>query len=271
MWFLRPDAARRQSPALTPPLRVAARATRARPGQLVAALAERKHPRAGFNVGRTGHCRVRARPRLILQGVDSGRPGVQRRVNGWLAIFWVAMIPISYSLGWLKSVTYVSALSVGARLRPLVVLASRTSRGRPGTRNRTAEERSGRGKVVARWSRRRMSSPRWCRKRTNPPSPPTSRRTLCSRSSLWAAWAAEPGNRASVLSTHAPQQRNPGAGNPLASTDAPISQSSDRGSSASATSCAMPVFSTMTYSSWRSMTCSTSGEMWVGKTKKWLG
>ena len=37
-----------------------------------------------------------------------------RRVNGWLALFWVAMIPVSYELGWLKSVVYVSALSLWA-------------------------------------------------------------------------------------------------------------------------------------------------------------
>ena len=37
-----------------------------------------------------------------------------RRLNGWLTIFWVAMIPISFELGWLKSVTYVSALSLWA-------------------------------------------------------------------------------------------------------------------------------------------------------------
>ena len=37
-----------------------------------------------------------------------------RRLNGWLTLFWVAMIPISYQLGWLKSVTYVSALSLWA-------------------------------------------------------------------------------------------------------------------------------------------------------------
>ncbi len=35
-----------------------------------------------------------------------------RRVNGWLAIFWVAMIPISLMTGWVKSVVYVSALSL---------------------------------------------------------------------------------------------------------------------------------------------------------------
>ena len=37
-----------------------------------------------------------------------------RRVNGWLAVFWIAMIPVSYELGWLKSVAYVSALSLWA-------------------------------------------------------------------------------------------------------------------------------------------------------------
>jgi hypothetical protein len=37
-----------------------------------------------------------------------------RRVNGWLAIFWVGMIPLSYFEHWLSSVTYVSALSLWA-------------------------------------------------------------------------------------------------------------------------------------------------------------
>ena len=37
-----------------------------------------------------------------------------RRVNGWLTMFWLAMIPVSYELGWLKSVVYVSALSLWA-------------------------------------------------------------------------------------------------------------------------------------------------------------
>jgi hypothetical protein len=37
-----------------------------------------------------------------------------RRLNGWLTIFWVVMIPVSYQLGWLRSVTYVSALSLWA-------------------------------------------------------------------------------------------------------------------------------------------------------------
>jgi uncharacterized membrane protein len=41
-------------------------------------------------------------------------PVFMRRVNGWLTLFWVAMIPISYDLGWLKSVAFVSALSLWA-------------------------------------------------------------------------------------------------------------------------------------------------------------
>jgi uncharacterized membrane protein len=43
-----------------------------------------------------------------------GDPVFMRRVNGWLTLFWVAMIPISYDLGWLKSVAFVSALSLWA-------------------------------------------------------------------------------------------------------------------------------------------------------------
>jgi hypothetical protein len=43
-----------------------------------------------------------------------GDPVFMRRVNGWLAVFWVAMIPASYTFGWLSSVTYVSAISLWA-------------------------------------------------------------------------------------------------------------------------------------------------------------
>ncbi len=43
-----------------------------------------------------------------------GDPVFMRRVNGWLALFWVAMIQVSYEFGWLNSVTYVSALSLWA-------------------------------------------------------------------------------------------------------------------------------------------------------------
>lgn len=41
-------------------------------------------------------------------------PVFMRRLNGYLTLFWIAMIPISYFMGWLSSVTYVSALSLWA-------------------------------------------------------------------------------------------------------------------------------------------------------------
>ncbi len=49
-----------------------------------------------------------------LWALVQGDPVFMRRLNGWLTVFWVAMIPVSYERGWLKSVTYVSALSLWA-------------------------------------------------------------------------------------------------------------------------------------------------------------
>jgi hypothetical protein len=37
-----------------------------------------------------------------------------RRLNGWLTIFWIVMIPVSILTGWISSVTYVAALSLWA-------------------------------------------------------------------------------------------------------------------------------------------------------------
>ena len=37
-----------------------------------------------------------------------------RRVNGWLTVFWLLMIPISILTHWISSVTYVAALSLWA-------------------------------------------------------------------------------------------------------------------------------------------------------------
>ena len=49
-----------------------------------------------------------------LWALVQGDPVFMRRINGWLTLFWVAMIPISYAMGWLSSVVYVSALSLWA-------------------------------------------------------------------------------------------------------------------------------------------------------------
>jgi uncharacterized membrane protein len=43
-----------------------------------------------------------------------GDPVFMRRVNGWLTMFWLVMIPVSYGMHWLSSVVYVSALSLWA-------------------------------------------------------------------------------------------------------------------------------------------------------------
>ena len=43
-----------------------------------------------------------------------GDPAFMRRVNGWLTVFWVVMIPVSLITGWISSVTYIAALSLWA-------------------------------------------------------------------------------------------------------------------------------------------------------------
>lgn len=43
-----------------------------------------------------------------------GDPVFMRRINGWLTIFWIVMIPVSLVTGWVSSVVYVSALSLWA-------------------------------------------------------------------------------------------------------------------------------------------------------------
>jgi hypothetical protein len=43
-----------------------------------------------------------------------GDPVFMRRVNGWLTVFWLFMIPVSLVTGWISSVTYVAALSLWA-------------------------------------------------------------------------------------------------------------------------------------------------------------
>jgi hypothetical protein len=49
-----------------------------------------------------------------LWALIQGDPVFMRKVNGWLTIFWIVMIPISILTGWISSVAYVSALSLWA-------------------------------------------------------------------------------------------------------------------------------------------------------------
>lgn len=36
------------------------------------------------------------------------------KLNAWMTVFWITMVPISVVLGWVNSVAYVSALSIYA-------------------------------------------------------------------------------------------------------------------------------------------------------------
>jgi hypothetical protein len=43
-----------------------------------------------------------------------GDPVFMRRVNGWLTIFWIVVIPVSFITGLVQSTIFVSALSLWA-------------------------------------------------------------------------------------------------------------------------------------------------------------
>lgn len=43
-----------------------------------------------------------------------GDPVFMRKINGWLTLLWIVMIPVSFFTGWIQSVTYVSVLSLWA-------------------------------------------------------------------------------------------------------------------------------------------------------------
>jgi hypothetical protein len=49
-----------------------------------------------------------------LWAMVQGDPVFMRRINGWLAVAWVIMIPVSIWLDLLSKVEYVSALSLWA-------------------------------------------------------------------------------------------------------------------------------------------------------------
>lgn len=37
-----------------------------------------------------------------------------KAINGWSVVFWIIMTPLTFGLGWLSSVTFVSLLSIWA-------------------------------------------------------------------------------------------------------------------------------------------------------------
>jgi hypothetical protein len=49
-----------------------------------------------------------------LWATVQGDPVFMRRLQGWLTVLWIVMIPVSIVTHWVNSVTYVSALSLWA-------------------------------------------------------------------------------------------------------------------------------------------------------------
>jgi hypothetical protein len=43
-----------------------------------------------------------------------GDPAFMERLNGWLTVFWIFMIPVSIATHWINSVAYVASLSLWA-------------------------------------------------------------------------------------------------------------------------------------------------------------
>jgi hypothetical protein len=58
--------------------------------------------------------RIRLGAVRALWAAVQGNPIFMRRLNGWMTVAWILMIPVSFVLGWLHSVTFVSALSLWA-------------------------------------------------------------------------------------------------------------------------------------------------------------
>jgi hypothetical protein len=48
----------------------------------------------------------------VLEWASS--PRLMRAVNGWLALFWLAMVPVSLATGWIYAIAFVSAVSIYA-------------------------------------------------------------------------------------------------------------------------------------------------------------
>jgi hypothetical protein len=65
-------------------------------------------------INRNDHKELRMNVIRSLWASVQGDPVFMRRVNGWLTVFWIVMIPVSLLTGWVSSVEYVSALSLWA-------------------------------------------------------------------------------------------------------------------------------------------------------------
>ena len=104
-----------------------------------------------------------------------GDPVFMRRVNGWLTIFWILMIPVSIVTGWISEVVYVSVLSLWALVSGHW---SAWQAARVEVVQQEAMRKAEEDPVGEAWSRRssrkRRSNP--CPRRTPPPFSPAQER-----------------------------------------------------------------------------------------------
>lgn len=49
---------------------------------------------------------------VVLRCIED--PKLFKKINGWMTVFWLVMVPVSTVLGWLSLVEYISALSIYA-------------------------------------------------------------------------------------------------------------------------------------------------------------
>jgi len=51
-----------------------------------------------------------------LWAMVQGDPVFMRRVNGWLTILWLLMVPVAILTGWIYSLAFISAISIYANV-----------------------------------------------------------------------------------------------------------------------------------------------------------
>jgi hypothetical protein len=51
-----------------------------------------------------------------LWAMVQGDPVFMRRVNGWLTVLWLLMVPLSILTGWIYSIVFVAAISIYANV-----------------------------------------------------------------------------------------------------------------------------------------------------------
>jgi hypothetical protein len=51
-----------------------------------------------------------------LWAMVQGDPVFMRRVNGWLTVVWLIMVPVAITTGWIYSIAFISAISIYANV-----------------------------------------------------------------------------------------------------------------------------------------------------------